>query len=339
MRSDAVDGKNDFIFIRDDQVRQNLTVPEAIEVIRNTYRELGEGKVWLSEPSALTLSSGPGQKSAYKIKGAGIPGMNIAGFRMIGNTYKNEGKEEASTHTYCYLTDSETAVPLALVEEYYQHILRTGVCTAVSLSCLAKSDSQSLGIIGAGMIARTTVQAIAELFNITHIRVHSRTEKSRIKFADWIHQGLGIDAEAVSEPSEAVRNRDLVVTISSADQPIVRGEWISPGCTLCSAGGNQELDPNVLDNVDKLVVDDFEWCTMAGDIKAWIRRSPLTREAIETRVHAEIGEIIAGLKHGRENNEEKILAVIQGVAVCDIALSGYIYRKLINSREIQRLNL
>jgi ornithine cyclodeaminase/alanine dehydrogenase-like protein (mu-crystallin family) len=265
--------------------------------------------------------------------------MNTAGFRLIGNILKNQGREEAQTHTYCYLLDPNTAVPLALVDEFYQHILRTGVCTAVTLSYLAKRDSETVGIIGSGKIAGTTIHGIASQFNIRKLKVYSRTEDSRNRFATQMQQELGIESEAVDDPELVIRNSDIAVTISSADAPIVKKSWIDPGCTLCSTGGNQELDPGVLEVADKLVVDDFQWCTMAGDIHAWIERSQYSRDDVEKKVYADIGSISNGAKPGRVNDSERIVAVIQGIAVCDLSLARYVYDKLKDSPEVQRIEI
>jgi len=328
--------RGDFIYISDELVRRHLSVREAIEIVRDVYRFHGEGEAWLSEPSALFLGERADQVSSYKIKGASLPAKGVTGFRLIGNTSK-AGGQEPWTYRYCYLTDPRTARPLAIIDEYYQSALRTGVTGAVALSLLGNRDSKIVGIIGAGNIARHLLEALHDLFSLSEIRVHSRGKASLESFVREMTSLLGVRVVAVDSPELAVKGADLVTTITDADTVLISPGWLSDGATLCSMGNNQELDPGIVYEVDKLIVDDLDFCRLAGDIHAWISRGYLRESEILERLHGTVSEVITGRKPGRENAHEKILVIVQGMASCDLALARFIYDKLRDSEEVQRL--
>lgn len=327
------------VYIPDHIVRKYLSIEESIKVVEKVYESHGKGEAYLSDPPALSLHSESNKLSSYKIKGAMIPSMGVSGFRLLGNAPARGTEEGKQTYGYCYLTDPVTSIPIALIHEYYQHILRTGVTAAVALYHLGKKDSKILGIIGAGKIARIALEAVSKLFPITEVKVNSRRKESRERFAYEMSDKLNINIGSVGNPELAVTGSDLVITITTADEALVAPGWLDDGVTLCSLGGSQELDPKILGEIDKLVVDDFEFCTMAGDIHAWINKGYLTRTEVEKRLYGSIGEIIAGVKAGRQKKDEKILTIIQGMASCDLAIAKLVYDRLKDSHEIQRINI
>ncbi len=325
-------------FINNEQVKKILNINESIDQIRKVYMAHGKGEAWLSKPSALSLEKGKGQKSFYKIKGGSVPSLKVCGFRLIGNYYNLNHKEKQG-YSYCYLTDPKTSLPIAYIHEAYQHALRTGVTGAIALSCLANKDAQTVGIIGAGKIARTTLEALNYLFTLKRIRIYSRRESSRKAFAEEVKRTLKVQTQAVNYPEMAVRDAQLVITITNADEELVKPGWLAQGATLCSLGGNQEISHLILDEVDKFYVDDFEFCTKAGDIHAWIVHKYLSEEKIKKSLTGSIPEVIAGRKTGRVNREERILVVVQGMATCDLALARLVYDRLRTSPDIPSIHI
>lgn len=331
-------GKRDwFIYISDELVRKHLSIAEAIGIVMDVYRADGVGDARLSEPSAMFMRGRDEDVSNYKVKGAWIPSRKVAGFRIIGNAISEIGDEEPWTYRYCYLVDPRTAIPLAIIDECYQSALRTGVTGAVALALLGKKDSSILGIIGAGTIAKYTVEALTHFFSLTEIRVSSKSKASQDNFAREIESALGLKAVPVGSPEVAVSGADLVVTITDADTALVSVGWLSSGATICSMGNNQELDPKILYEVDKFVVDDYGFCRDVGDIHAWITKGYLKESEILQRLHGTIGEVLTGRQLGRENQIEKVLAVVQGMASCDLALARFVYEKLKHSELVQRI--
>jgi ornithine cyclodeaminase/alanine dehydrogenase-like protein (mu-crystallin family) len=229
------------------------------------------------------------------------------------------------------------ARPLAIIDEYYQSLLRTGVTGAVALSVLGKKESKILGIIGAGQIARHLLESVLRFFSLREIRIWSRSKVTLESFTREMGSLLQIELNPVDSTEMAVKEADLVATMTDADCALVSRGWLSAGATLCSMGNNQELDPGIFYEVDKLIVDDFDFCTTVGDIHAWISRGYLKESEILERLHATIPEVIAGRKPGRASHDEKILAVVQGMASCDLAIARLLYDKLRSSKEVKRI--
>jgi ornithine cyclodeaminase/alanine dehydrogenase-like protein (mu-crystallin family) len=326
-----------FVYIPDYLVKEAVATEEAIKVIQRVYEAHGRGEAYLSEPPALSLHGDVGKLSSYKIKGALIPSMDVCGFRLLGNGPAPEGTEGRQFYGYCYLTDPVTSEPIALIHERYQHILRTGLSAAVALQHLGNRDSRYVGMIGSGNIARTALEGLARCFAIEEVQVYSRRESSRKRYAEEMGRKLDLTVKTAESAEQVVKESEIVVTITTADEALVSAGWLPQGSSLCSLGGNQELAPEILEEIDKLVVDDFEFCTMAGDIHAWIKKGYLGRNQIEQHLYASIGEIIAGKKPGRQGANEKIVAIIQGMASCDLAIAKLVYDRLKNSEGVQTL--
>jgi alanine dehydrogenase len=329
--------KGSFIYISDELVRQHLSLSEAIEIVKSVYRLHGLNEAWVSNPSAMFLTGIKDDKFFYKVKGACIPSKEVAGFRIIGNAAPESSSEEPWTYRYCYLADPRTAMPLAVIDEFYQSALRTGVTGAVALSLFGRKDSSVLAIVGAGTIARHVMETLTRFFSLKEVRVSTKNKVSREAFAGDIEAQLSLRAEAVVTPEEAVRGADLVVTITDADTALVSAEWLSPGTTVCSMGNNQELEPKVFYEADKFFIDEWGFCMDVGDVHAWVTKGYLKEAEIREKLNGTIGEVMAGRKQGRENEREKILVIPQGMAACDLAFARFVYEKLKNSELVQRI--
>ena len=299
-------------------VRELLSVPEALKIVEDVYRDHGRGKAILSSPSSLGLKALDAGAS-FKIKGAYVETSEAAGFRLLGTGTSHRG--------FCYLCDPKTSVPIGMVDESWQYLLRTGVTAAISAKYLARPDSKILGLLGCGGIASPALMGLIELFPLDRVQVTSRREESRNRFAKEMEQTLGLSVIPVDSPRDAVENADIIVTITDADESLVRSDWLKQGTFVCSMGSGQELDPHLLDWAEKFIVDDFEFCLILGDVSAWVRKGLRNVEEIRTRLWAEIGDVIAGNKHGRTSEKENILAIIQGMASCDIALAKHVLDK------------
>jgi len=305
-------------YLTNEMVRELLSVPEALKIIEEVYRDHGKGKAILSSPSSLglkALSAG----ASFKIKGAYVETPGAAGFRLLGTGTSHRG--------FCYLCDPKTSVPIGMVDESWQYLLRTGITAAISAKYLARPDSRILGLLGCGGIATPAMMGLKEIFPLRLVQVASRRKDSRERFAREMEETLGLNVIPVNSPREAVENSDIIVTITDADESLVSPDWLKQGAFVCSMGSGQELDPCLLDWADKFVVDDFEFCLVLGDVSAWVRKGLRSVEEIRTRLWAGIGDVVAGNKPGRTSENENILSIIQGMASCDIALAKHVLDK------------
>jgi ornithine cyclodeaminase len=179
-----------------------------------------------------------------------------------------------------------------------------------------------LGHIGARGTAYWNVRLLDRLFGFDEIRVHSRRPESREAFADRLARDLGKPVVATANWEHCVRGADIVVEASRLDapEPMLRTEWIAPGAFVVPYGTMSAVELTLTDIMDKVVVDDWGQCKAGkfGSLRAHVDAGKLT----ERTLHAELGEIVAGRKRGRERDDERILLWHRGLSLSDIALGA-----------------
>jgi len=166
-----------------------------------------------------------------------------------------------------------------------------------------------------------------DLFDFAEIRVTSRRPESRERFARELSEELGKPVRAVASPEEALVGADVMVEASRlvSPQPLLRTAWVGPGTLVVPYGTVSAVELSLTAAVDKIVVDDWGQATAGpfGAIRPHVDRGLLTRD----RVHAELGEIVAGLRPGRESSGERILFWHRGLATTDVAVAHMLWRR------------
>jgi ornithine cyclodeaminase len=225
------------------------------------------------------------------------------------------------------LNDADTGLPLAILEGTRISALRTGAVTGIGAKYLAKGNSGIIGMIGAGVQAHTQVDALmAVLPSINEIRIYDIRKESASELARhcqlrWEHLNL-VHAES---PQQAVEEADCIVTATVADEPIVKAAWLKEGVFFSHIGSYQEEEEEVIFQADKIVVDIWE--------EVLHRKTPLLARMFEagkideSRIHANIGDIICGRTPGRESDEERIFFSPLGLGSEDLAVGALTYKR------------
>ncbi len=198
---------------------------------------------------------------------------------------------------------------------------RTGATAAIASKYLARQESQTLGVIGAGRQAYAQIQAHAEIFNLHRINVFDRSEAAVEKlvesFPDYSPKKCALEEVAAS---------DIICTVTPSRVPLLKKEWIRPGTHInaigADAAGKEELEPSILKEAI-VVVDDIRQAAAAGEINVPISRGLFT----VNDVYANLGEIITGKKPGRTDPETVTVFDSTGVAIEDAAVAGLVYKK------------
>jgi ornithine cyclodeaminase/alanine dehydrogenase len=214
------------------------------------------------------------------------------------------------------LSDPATALPLAVMDATLLTAVRTGAAGAVAAKYLARPDSKRVGFIGTGVQARTLLAALRVVFDDLDVIAADASAEAASIFATEVGGRVGELAEAAG--------CDIVCTATPVREPIVRREWIHPGTHLNAMGadahGKQELATQILLDA-KVVIDDWEQACSSGEVNVPLERHELTRE----RIHAALGEVVAGDKPGRESPDEITVFDSTGLAVQDVALARVVY--------------
>lgn len=289
-------------------VRDLLHMEELIPAMAGALADLSSGKV--VQPMRVMLPVADhggflGLMPAY----AGVLGAKLVTFYP-----NNQGVP--SHHAMILLFRPETGEPLVTMDGRLITEMRTAAVSAVATKLLARPDASVLGILGAGVQARSHLEALRLVRPFREIRVWS--PRNARAFAGE----LGIHAAASAE--EAVRGADVVVVATTSQTPVLFGRWLSPGTHVNAVGAPRptwrELDDDVLRKT-RLYVEQREAATReSGDVIA------------AGQVYAEIGEVVSGTKPGRQSAAEITLFKSVGVAVEDVVSADLVYRKAIARR-------
>ena len=261
------------------------------------------------------------------LRGAFRTPINLAGVKVISDYVENYKEGLPSEVGLLLLMDPRNGVPKAIIDASHLTDMRTGAVTAIGAKYLARKNARVLGHVGARGTAYWNVRLLDRLFDFDEIRVHSRRPESRNAFAEQLSSDLSKDVRATNDWRSCVEGADVVVEASrlSKPQPLLRTEWIKKGAFVVPYGTMSAVELSLTDIMDKVVVDDWEQCRTGrfGSLRAHVERSKLS----ESTLHAELGEIVAGLKPGREREDETILLWHRGLSLSDIALGHAMLEK------------
>ena len=225
------------------------------------------------------------------------------------------------------LFSTETGELLALMNASEITALRTAAVSAVATRLLAREDAERLAIIGAGVQARTHLEALACVRTIKHARVACRNIEHAQQLVDEMRAKVSFPIEPVRTNEEAVRDADVIVTATSSLEPVIKREWISSGAHVNAIGthspSSREVDSATM-SVARIFVDRRESAlNEAGDYLLAAQEGVVTPESIV----AEIGELLIGTNSGRGSDNEITLFKSLGLAIEDVACADYLFHK------------
>ncbi|OGA72024.1 MAG: hypothetical protein A3G81_32120 [Betaproteobacteria bacterium RIFCSPLOWO2_12_FULL_65_14] len=302
----------------DEDVRAAIDYDTALDIARRTLRDQAEGRALLSTPSAMILDASPLGGPKAKFKAAAVGHLGASGIRLLAHPSPTE-----EAHNYCAVFDNESATLRGLVAERWLSRVRTAAFGAVSIEPLVNPGPLVVALFGAGGISKEMVPLIARTLKVEELRVSSRRAESSAAFVAEHAPSAGFPMRAEPDGARAVKDADLVITLTEASSPLVFAGMLKPGAVVCSMGSYNEIDYGVLREAQRLVVDDADFAAEMGDGAAWIAQKHLTRAQFAARVDALACEVLAGKKPGRLAPTERIVALIQGMAIGDVAFAAY----------------
>jgi ornithine cyclodeaminase/alanine dehydrogenase len=224
------------------------------------------------------------------------------------------------------LFDAEKGTLLAIVDSIEPTIKRTGAGTAVAAKYLARPDSRILTICGCGDQGRIQLTALKEVLAVERVFAFDQNHTSAKDYAAQMSGELGIPVEATESLQSATSLSDVLITCTPSKKPFVMKKFIKPGTFVAAIGSDspdkQELETSLLQGT-KVVVDIFKQCAVAGELHHGLESGMITKDV----VHAEIGQIVAGKKPGRETPTEIIVYDATGTALQDTAAVALCYEK------------
>ncbi len=297
----------------------DLAGPAAyVDAVREGYRQRGEGAP--ARPrTRLTNADPPGMLTSYT---AILPETGAMG----GYTYAaGFGAGDAWFMTPVF--DADSGEPLAIVDGASMNPFKTGAAGAVGVDALARADATDLAVIGSGAQARGQVRATATVREFERVSVYSPTPDHRETFADEMDDHLDASVDAVATSAAAVEGADVVITATTAAEPVFDGDLLDPGTHVTAMGqydpGKRELDATTIRRA-KYVPDLRERVlTDAGSFIAAVEAGAVT----EDHVHAELGEVVAGEAPGRESPDEITVFDSGGTGIETVAAAHMLYER------------
>jgi len=299
------------------QIEKVLDMDMVIQTVDEVFKAHGNKEAVL--PAKISLDLSPmGIQAFSNAMPAYVHALKAAGIKWVGGFPNNPRKNLGYLMATIILQDPETGIPLAVMDGVHITNLRTGAVAGVCAKYLANPSSDVMAIIGAGQQGRTSLIAMSRLFRLREARAYDLRPEVSEGYAQEMEASTGVKVLPVTHPRDAVEDADIVVTATHGDEPIVRNEWLKPGVLSISLGTYQEFDEESVLQADKVLVDNWEQCSHRGELKKLVARGRFKQEM----VYAEIGEVAAGLKPGRNSPTEKIMAIPIGLGTHDIAV-GY----------------
>ena len=284
-------------------------IDASFEVCAEAYRYYGQVGSVLSEPSSLYLQLPSDKPKKCRLKGAHFGDIGIAGFRL------------ASPGSYfTWVVNSQSGQPEGLVAENWLHRRRTAVTGALTLRWL-RPDLRVITLIGAGKIGFECAIALGHAFPDASIILGCRDEGRGELFRDSLPWSVSsrMNIQAI-EP--AVRSSEAVLTITKASTAFIQGDWLRDRAIALSMGGVPEFDFTTWQRSQHLILDDLDYALKQGDLHHWVKSNGLDVDQIQARTTALIGEVALNPEKYRSICSGVTLAVIQGMAVCDVAMAG-----------------
>lgn len=303
-----------------------LTDDEVLNAVEAGLAAQGRRETVI-EPRMHLVPNAGGNGHFNVLRGSFRAPINLAGVKVISDFVDNYKEGLPSEIGLLLLMDPRNGVPKAIIDGSHLTDMRTGAITAIGAKHLARKGSRVLGHIGARGTAYWNVRLLDHLFHFDEIRVHSRRPESRDAFAARLSKDLGKPVVATSDWQSCVEGADIVVEASRLNEPapMLKTQWIKTGAFVVPYGTMSAVELSLTDIMSKMVVDDWGQCKSGpfGSLRAHVEAGKLS----EATLHAEMGEIVAGLKPGRERDDETILFWHRGLSLSDIALGHAMLEK------------
>lgn len=303
---------------------------EILDAIETSLKAQGEGRTAIEPRMHLQPSKAPTAPPVsghFNVLRGYVEPLGVAGVKVVGDYHDNYTRGLRSEMGLLNLFDPRTGTPIAVLDASDITDMRTGAITAIGAKYLARKDSKVLGHVGARGTAYWNVRLLDHLFDFEEIRVHSRRPESREPFAEKLRADLGKPVIVTEDWRSCLEGADIMVEASRLTEPmpLFKTAWIKPGACVIPYGTMSAVELSLTDIMDKVVMDDWGQAGSGpfGALRAHVDQGKVTAESL----HGELGQIVAGLKPGRERDDEIILFWHRGMSLSDIALGHAMLEK------------
>lgn len=300
-----------------DVMSAGVTMKEIIEALMIAFREHGNKRVEMPpKPGVHT------QPDAFiHAMPAYIPALHSVGMKWVSGYPENFKRQLPYISGLLILNDEQTGLPLAVMDCMWITAMRTGAATAVAAKYLARPESESVGILGCGVQGRSNLEALNVLFPIKRVIAYDTLPQQTAWFAQFVGKQFGLEVVQAKQPREAVDGMDMVVTsgpILRKPHATIKAGWLADGAFASLVDFDSYWEPAAMTEASKFCTDDVPQLEHYREVGYFKNIPP---------IYATVGELVAGLKHGRENAKEKTMTCNLGLALDDMATAPLVYKR------------
>lgn len=307
-----------------------ITRGEIIDAVAGVMLAHARGQT-VFEPRVHLVpgSDGAGHFNVLRGHVSSLGEHGISGIKVVGDFVANYQRGLPSELALVTLYDPATGIPLAILDATLITEARTGAMTAVGARYLARPDARVLGHAGARGTAFANVTMLDAMFDLAEIRVTSRRPESRAAFAERLRAETTTPVRVTPSVEETFDGADIIVeaTRLTTPEPLLHPGLVRPGAFVVPYGTVSAVSPDLLDVIDKVVVDDWREA-QAGRFGA-LRHHVDTGLLTERTLHAELGQVVAGDRPGRESQDERILLWHRGLSILDVTVAHLIFERAV----------
>lgn len=302
---------------RNDVDGLNVSMKEIIEALEKAFREHGEGRVEMPpKPGVHTRAD-----AFIHAMPAYIPALDAAGVKWVSGYPENTAKGLPYISGLIILNDSETGLPLCVMDCTWITAMRTGAATALSAKYLARPESDTAGLLGCGVQGRSNLEALAVLFPLKKAILYDILPERVQSLAAIASERFGLSVTVAESPRQAVEGADLIVTsgpILRKPHATIKAGWMRAGCFASLVDFDSYWDGPAMKECDKFCTDDLPQLEHYRNAGYFQDIPP---------VYASLGELVAGKKAGRQGASERTIACNLGLALDDMATAPIVYRR------------
>jgi ornithine cyclodeaminase/alanine dehydrogenase len=302
---------------RADVEKVGLDMPTIIQLLEKAFLEKGHGRVEM--PPKPGIHTRP--DAFIHAMPAYIPSLRSAGLKWVSGYPENQERGLPYISGLLILNDDETGLPYAVMDCTWITAYRTGAATALAAKYMARPESQVAGILACGVQGRTNLEALAVLFPLRRIYAYDIHPRVQEVFIGEMSVMLDVEVVGVSDPKAAVVQSDLVVTsgpILKHPHATIEKGWLKPGAFASAVDFDSYWHADALAQMDRISTDDhaqFQYYRSAG----YFQSTP--------DPYVDLGELVAGIKPGRQGADERTMAINLGLALDDMAVAPEIFRR------------
>ena len=310
-----------------DELKKRLNIAEVIEGVKAVYEAKTKDEIIVWPLVYHEFEDGKG--SNMDIRSGGIKGdINIHGMKMFNEFPANHELGIPSHIAWIMVFDSTNGMPLGVVDGAYITGMRTGSAGAIGAKALARPESETLMLLGAGQQAMFQIAATLTLFpEIKKVLIADPVNQPNAEnFADNCCSRLynefkmdksGVVFEAVTDLAKAVGEADIIITVTPSRNPVIKKEWVKPGTHFSCIGsdmeGKEEIDPEIFRGA-RVFGDDLNQCKKVGEMEIPLKKGTIS----EAELGGEIGQVLTGEVKGRENPEQITIFDATGISALDL---------------------